>query len=68
MVPTKPRVLADFIWKSHRSGHWICEVYNKHTGKFISCGIGPSQSAAQKRAYMIAQQNQSPDGVPASPQ
>jgi hypothetical protein len=64
----QPRVLAAVTWHSHRSGNWICEVYNKRTGKFISCGIGRNQSAAQARAFMVAQQNQSPDSVPASPQ
>jgi hypothetical protein len=64
----KPRILAAIIWQPTRSGHWVCEIYDKRTGKFVSVGIGPKRTIAETRAYTIAQQNQSLNSTSVSPQ
>jgi hypothetical protein len=64
---TKARVLAAVIWRSNRSSQWICEVYDKRTGKFVSVGIGQKRTIAETRAFTQAQQHQS-YSAPASPQ
>jgi dsRNA-specific ribonuclease len=45
------RVLASVIWQSHRSGNYICEVYNKENGKYIGVGIGQTKKQAELRAH-----------------
>jgi hypothetical protein len=44
-------ILAAVLWQSHRSGNWICEVYNKKNGRFLSVGIGQTKKLAESRAY-----------------
>jgi hypothetical protein len=67
IASTKARVLAAVIWQPTRSGYWVCEIYDKRTGKFVSVGIGPKRTIAETRAYTIAHQNQSQNSASASP-